>query len=145
MQSEFERLEPETPISNEARGGFLGMALLAMTLGAGAALLFAPAEGAKTRKLVGGRLRELRGGAEETLARIQHEFGRRDARRRRERGASALLGLAVGAGLAALLVPESGPQTRRRIADRIKRDRREIRDQVERMVQEPQLQPEPTP
>ena len=138
MQSEFERLDPDILASNEAGGGFLGPAILAMALGAGAALLFAPAEGARTRKIVGGRLRDLRGGAEGALARIQHELGRRDARRRRERRSSALLGLAVGAGLAALLMPKSGPEIRQRIADRIKHDRREIRDEVERVVREPQ-------
>ena len=138
MQSEFEGVDPDILASNEAGGGFLGPAILAMALGAGAALLFAPAEGARTRKIVGGRLRDLRGGAEGALARIQHELGRRDARRRRERRSSALLGLAVGAGLAALLMPKSGPEIRQRIADRIKRDRREIRDEVERVVREPQ-------
>ena len=138
MQSEFEGVDPDILASNEAGGGFLGPAILAMALGAGAALLFAPAEGARTRKIVGGRLRDLRGGAEGALARIQHELGRRDARRRRERRSSALLGLAVGAGLAALLMPKSGPEIRQRIADRIKHDRREIRDEVERVVREPQ-------
>ena len=138
MQSEFERLDPELPASDETGGGFLGPAILAMALGAGAALLFAPADGARTRKIVGGRLRDLRGGAESALARIQHELGRREARRRRERRSSALLGLAVGAGLAALLMPKSGPEIRQRIAARIKHDRREIRDEVERVVREPQ-------
>lgn len=138
MQSEFERLDPEILASDEAGGGFLGPAILAMALGAGAALLFAPAEGARTRKLVGGRLRDLRGGARGALARIQHELGRREARRRRERRSSALLGLAVGAGLAALLMPKSGPEIRQRIAARLKHDRREILDEVERVVREPQ-------
>lgn len=138
MQSEFERLDPEILASDEAGGRFLGPAILAMALGAGAALLLAPAEGARTRKIVGGRLRDLRGGAESALARIQHELGRREARRRRERRSSALLGLAVGAGLAALLMPKSGPEIRQRIAARIKHDRREIRDEVERVVREPQ-------
>lgn len=144
MLTELERLDPDVLASDEAGGGLLGPALLAMALGAGAALLLAPAEGARTRQIVGGRLRDLRGGAEGALARIQQELGRRDARRRRDRRASALLGLAVGAGLAALLTPRSGPEIRRRIADRIKRDRREISDEVERVVREPQREPQPT-
>jgi gas vesicle protein len=138
MQSEFQQLDPDILASDEAGGGFLGPAILALALGAGAALLFAPADGARTRAIVGGRLRGLRGGAEGALARIQHELGRREARRRRERRASALLGLAVGAGVAALLMPKSGPEIRQRIAARIKHDRREIRDEVERVVREPQ-------
>lgn len=138
MQSQFERLDPDTLAAEESGGGFVGPAILAMALGAGAALLFAPAEGAKTRKIVGGRLRDLRGGAEDALARIQQELGRGEARRRRDRRTSALLGLAVGAALAALLMPKSGPEIRQRIAARIKHDRREVQDEVERVVREPQ-------
>jgi gas vesicle protein len=122
-------------------GGFLGMALLAVAVGAGAALLLAPAEGAKTRKVVSRRLSGLRGDAEEVLARVQREFNRRDSRRRRERRSSALLGLALGAGLTALLVPESGPDIRRRIADRVKRAKQGVAAESERVVREPQPEP----
>jgi gas vesicle protein len=142
MRTDFDSFELETP-SGKDDSGFLGMALLALAAGAGAALLFAPAEGTKTRKLVGGRLRDLGGGAGVVIERLQREIHRRDVRRRRERRSSALIGLAVGAGLAALLVPESGPETRRRLADRLKRHKEEAEQGVERVVREPQPDPEP--
>ena len=125
----------------EGSGGFLGLALVALALGAGAAMLFAPAEGAKTRQLVGERLRDWRGGAEEALERVQRELKGREARRRRERRSSAILGLAVGAGLAALLTPESGPDVRRRITQSLKRS--DDLSNIDRVVREPQPDPEP--
>jgi gas vesicle protein len=121
----------------------LGLALLALAIGAGSAMLFAPVEGARTRQVVQGRLRELRGGAEAALERARHELGRREAQRRRERRTSALIGLAVGAGLAALLVPESGSDTRRRISRTIRRRGQEIEQAADRVVREPQPDPEP--
>lgn len=143
MRTDFDRFDLEGSTGENEGSGFLGMALLALAVGAGAALLFAPAEGARTRKLVGGRLRDLRGGAEEALERLQREINRRDVRRRRERRSSALIGLAVGAGLAALLVPESGPEMRRRLSERLKRHKEEAEQAVERVVREPQADPEP--
>jgi len=125
----------------EGIGGFLGLALVALALGAGAAMLFAPAEGAKTRQLVGERLKDWRGGAEEALERVQRELKGREARRRRERRSSAILGLAVGAGLAALLTPESGPDVRRRITQSLKRS--DDLSNIDRVVREPQPDPEP--
>jgi gas vesicle protein len=130
--------------TDEGSGGFPGLALLALALGAGSALLFAPVEGARTRKVVGGRLRELRGGAGVALERVQRELSRREAgRRRRERRVSALMGLAVGAGLAALLVPESGPDTRRKISQTLRRRGADAEQEVERVVREPQADPGP--
>jgi gas vesicle protein len=119
----------------------LGLALTALAVGAGTALLFAPAEGARTRELVGHRLRDVRGEAESAFARVQRELGRRDARRRRERRTSALLGLAIGAGVAALLLPQSGPETRRKLTDAWQR--RKGDEDVERVVREPQPDPQP--
>jgi gas vesicle protein len=124
--------------AEESGGGFFGLALLALAAGAGAALLFAPAEGAETRRVVGGRLQELRGGAEAALERVQYELHRRQARRRREQQTSALIGLAVGAAVAALLVPESGPATRHRIAERLRRHKEEVEAAADRVVREPQ-------
>jgi gas vesicle protein len=141
MDNDFSRFDLEGTSGEPGGSGLLGMALLALAFGAGSALLFAPAEGTKTRKLVGGRLRDLRGGAAEAIERLQREINRRDVRRRRERRSSALIGLAVGAGLAALLVPESGPEMRRRLSDKLKRHREEAEQAVERVVREPQPDP----
>jgi hypothetical protein len=46
------------------------------------------------------------------------------------------------AGLAALLTPESGPEVRRRIADRLRRAEEKVPD-LDRVVREPQPEPEP--
>ncbi len=96
------------PADTEGRGEFLTLALIALALGAGSALLFAPAEGAKTRQRLGREIRELRGGAAKTVARIQHEVHRRRTRDRREKRLYALAGLVVGAGLGAFLRPLAG-------------------------------------
>ena len=98
MRTEKDDLELDLDLEDgqeEGSGGFVGLALVALALGAGAAMLFAPAEGAKTRQLVGERLKDWRGGAEEALERVQRELKGREARRRRERRSSAILGLAV--------------------------------------------------
>lgn len=144
MRMEKDDLELDLDLEDgqeEGSGGFLGLALVALALGAGAAMLFAPAEGAKTRQLVGERLKDWRGGAEEALERVQRELKGREARRRRERRSSAVLGLAVGAGLAALLTPESGPDVRRRITQSLKRS--DDLSNIDRVVREPQPDPEP--
>jgi gas vesicle protein len=137
MPTDFESFDFNAT-GEEGSGGFLGMAV-----GAGSALLFAPADGARTRELVTGGLRGIRGGAETALQRVQHELSRREERRRRQRRMSALMGLAVGAGLAALLVPESGPNTRRRLVERLKRRKDEVVSEAERVVREPMPDPEP--
>jgi len=90
------------------RGGFFGLALIALALGAGSALLFAPAEGARTRQRLSKEIVELRGGAAKTVARIQREVHRRRTRDRREKRLYALAGLVVGAGLGAFLRPLAG-------------------------------------
>ena len=142
MRSDLDRFDLEPEDREEGSDG-LGLALLALALGAGSALLFAPVEGAETRKVVQARLSDLRGGAEHAVERVQREIGRRASRRRQERRTSALIGLAVGAGLAALLVPESGPETRRRISNTLRRHRAELEEEASRVVREPQPDPEP--
>ena len=111
--NDFE-LEPEEKEEEEegegGRGGFFTLALIALALGAGSALLFAPAEGAKTRQRLGREILELRGGAAKTVARIQREVHRRRVRDRREKRLYALAGLVVGAGLGAFLRPLAGPR-----------------------------------
>ena len=142
MRKEFDNFDLEDEAGGGEGGGLLGLALFALAVGAGAAMLFAPAEGTKTRRLVGARLKSLRGDAGDVLQRVQHELGRREARQRRERRSSALLGLAVGAGVAALLTPESGPAVRRRIAERLRRADEPV-PEIDRVVREPQPDPEP--
>ena len=140
MSNDFETFDLDRDERGE-HGHLLGSALLALALGAGAAMLFAPAEGAKTRRLVGSRLKDWRGGAEDALERVQRELGRREAQRRRQRRTSALMGLVIGAGVAALLTPRSGPEVRRSIADRIRREDTDEGAEVDRVVREPQPEP----
>ncbi|MEP6687254.1 MAG: YtxH domain-containing protein [Gemmatimonadales bacterium] len=146
MRTNIDNFDLESADGEEAppRGGLLGLALMALAVGAGTALLFAPAEGAKTREVVGGRLRDFRGEAEGALSRVQGELGRREARRRRERRSSALLGLAVGAGVAALLLPQSGSETRRKLSEAWQRRKGDVDEEVDRVVREPQPDPQPT-
>jgi len=145
MRTDFDSFDSAANGAEDENGGFLGMALLALAVGAGAALLFAPAQGAETRKLVGGRLRDIRGGAESAIARLQRELGRREARRRRERRSAALVGLAAGAGLAALLMPASGADTRRRIVRTLGGRQAEAQGEqgMEQAVREPEAEPAP--
>ena len=138
MPRDFDAFDLEPDGRGREGSDGLGLALLALAVGAGSAMLFAPVEGARTRQVVQGRLRDLRGGAEGALERVQRELGRREERR-----TSALIGLAIGAGLAALLVPESGSDTRRRISRTIRRRREHLEQATERVVHEPQPDPEP--
>ncbi len=110
-------LEPE---EGSEGGGSIGLALLAAAIGAGAALLFAPTEGARARQLLGGELRDLRGDASKVLGRLQREVRRRRTQDRRRAQLAAIAGLAIGAGLTALLTPASGPEARRRITERLR-------------------------
>jgi len=143
MRKDFDNFDLEGDAGREeGGGGLLGLALFALADGAVAAILFAPADGTKTRRLVGARLKSWRGDAGDVLERVQQELGRREARQRRGRRSSALLGLAVGAGVAALLTPESGPAVRRRIAERLRRAEEEV-PEIDRIVREPQPDPEP--
>jgi len=143
MRKDFDNFDLEGDAGREeGGGGLLGLALFALAVGAGAAILFAPADGTKTRRLVGARLKSWRGDAGDVLERVQHELGRREARQRRQRRSSALMGLAVGAGVAALLTPESGPAIRSRIAERLRRAEEEV-PEIDRIVREPQPDPEP--
>lgn len=143
MRTNIDNFDLEPAGGEEPRGGLLGLALVALAVGAGTALLFAPAEGARTREVVGSRLRDVRGEAESAFTRVQRELGRREARRRRERRSSALIGLALGAGVAALLLPQSGPETRRKLSEAWQRRKREMEEDVDRVVGEPQPDPQP--
>jgi gas vesicle protein len=143
MRTNIDNFDLESADGEGPRGGLLGLALVALAVGAGAALLFAPAEGARTREMVGGRLRDFRGEAEGAFARVQRELGRREARRRRASRASALVGVAVGAGVAALLLPQSGPETRQKLSEAWQRRKGDVDEVVDRVVREPSAEPLP--
>ncbi|HEU4682205.1 MAG TPA: YtxH domain-containing protein [Gemmatimonadales bacterium] len=119
--------------SQEGRGGFVALAVLAAAAGAGAAILLAPEEGAKTRKRVGKGLRSLRGDAAGTIAQLQHEIRRRKNQSRREKRLIALAGVLVGAGIAALLAPESGAETRKRLGGTLGRIKVGAVDRIDRL------------
>src|SRR3954469_18681163 len=114
-------------------GGFVALAVLAAAAGAGAALLLAPESGSRTRQRVGRGLRGLKGEAAGTIAQLQREIGRRKSRSRREKRIFALAGVLVGAGLAALLTPESGPSTRKLLGGKLSRIKTGAVDRIERL------------
>jgi len=101
------------------RGGFIGLAVLAAALGAGAALLLAPEAGSRTRK------------------RRHHS--------RREKRIIALAGFLVGAGLTALLTPESGPATRKLLGGTLSRIKVGAVDRMERLRQADAPEPAENP
>jgi gas vesicle protein len=144
MRTNTDNFDLEAAGGEGSRGGLLGLAVAALAVGAGTALLFAPAEGAKTREVVGERLRDFRGEAESALERVQRELRRRDARRRRQRSTSALIGLAVGAGVAALLLPQSGAETRRQLSEKFRRRKGDVVEAVDRVVRESQSESQST-
>lgn len=129
--------ENGTPADSPAgeRGGFVALALLAAALGAGAAVLLAPDEGGKTRKRVGRGLRSLGGDAAETVAQLRREIRSRKNQSRREKRIVAVTGLLIGAGVAALLAPESGAQVRRRLGGTLGRIKVGAVDRIGRLRQ----------
>jgi gas vesicle protein len=118
------------------RGGFMALAALAATLGAGAAILLAPEEGAKTRRRVGRRLESLKGEAAGTIASLQRELRRRRRQSRREKRVAGLTGFVVGAGIAALLMTESGASTRKRLGGTLSRIKVGAVDRIDRLRQQ---------
>jgi gas vesicle protein len=116
-------------------GGFVALAVLAAALGAGAAVLLAPEEGGKTRERVGRGLRSLRGEAADTVAQLQREIRRRKNQSRRDKQLIAVAGLLIGAGVAALLAPESGAQVRRRLGGTLGRIKVGAIDRIDRIRQ----------
>jgi gas vesicle protein len=130
-------LQNGTPHDSPAgeRGGFVALAVLAAALGAGAAVLLAPDEGAKTRQRVGQGLRGLRGDAVETVEQLRREIRRRRNQSRREKRVIAVAGLLIGAGVAALLAPQSGAQVRQRLGGTLGRIKVGAIDRSERLRQ----------
>lgn len=134
-------------VANGERGGFVALAVIAAAAGAGAALLLAPEAGVKTRKRVGRGLRSFRGEAAETIARLQREIRRSKTNSRRENRLMGLAGLLIGAGLAAVLNPESGPATRQRLGSTWSRIKVGTVDRIDRLrarqePAEPGVEPE---
>ncbi|MGH7509066.1 MAG: YtxH domain-containing protein [Gemmatimonadales bacterium] len=127
------RLDPLDSYAREDRGGFVALAVIAAALGAGAAVLLAPDEGAKTRKKVRRSLRSLRGDAAGTVAQLQREIRRRKNQSRREKRIIALTGVMIGAGLAALLTPQSGPDARKRLGGTFSRIKVGAVDRIDRL------------
>jgi gas vesicle protein len=104
-------------IPPEERGGFVGLALLAAAVGAGAALLLAPTAGSRRQK--------------------KHS--------RREKRIIALAGVLVGVGLTALLTPESGPATRKLIGGTLSRIKVGAVDRIGRLRQTDEAEPAENP
>jgi hypothetical protein len=115
------------------RGGFVALAVIAAAMGAGAALLFSPGQGANTRRLVGRGLRNIRGEGARTIAQLQREIRRRKNQSRRDKQLIGFAGLLIGAGLAAMLTPESGPAARQRLGSAWGKIRVGTVDRIERL------------
>jgi gas vesicle protein len=128
-------LKPEDAETVADRGGFVALAVLAAAVGAGAALLLAPDSGHRTRKKVRQGLRDFPGAAGETVTRLQREIRRRKPRSSQEKRAIALAGFLVGAGLTAVLTPESGPSTRKLLGTTLSRIKVGAVDRIERLRQ----------
>jgi gas vesicle protein len=131
-------LDPSDGNLEADHGGFVALAVLAAAMGAGAALLLAPEEGARTRERVGRGLRSLRGEAAETIAQLQREMRKRRRQSRREKQIIALAGVLIGAGLTAILAPASGAVTRQRLGGTISRIKVGAVDRIERLRQQRQ-------
>lgn len=117
------------------RGGFVALAVIAAAFGAGAAILLAPDEGAQTRRRVARGLRSIGGEAAGSIAQVQREIRRRRDQSRREKRVFALAGLLVGAGVTALLAPDSGTTTRRKLGGTFNRIKVGTVDRIERLRQ----------
>jgi gas vesicle protein len=134
---------------DSGRGGFVALAVIAATIGAGAALLLAPEEGARTRQRVGRGLRTIGGEAAGTITQLQREIRRRRQHDRREKRIIGLAGMLIGAGLATLLTPQSGPATRQRLGTTLGRIKVGTVDRIERLrqrqdqISETSVEPEP--
>jgi gas vesicle protein len=105
MSPEQSSTEPEARTGHP--GGFVALAVVAAAVGAGAALLLSPSASSRIR--------------------------RRAARSRGQTRLVALAGFLTGAGLTALLTPESGPTTRRLLGNTLSRIKVGAVDRIERI------------
>jgi gas vesicle protein len=128
-------LPSATNDQSSERGGFVALAVLAAAAGAGVALLLAPDSGSRTRRRVSRGLREFRGEATGTVAALQREVRRRKQQSRQEKRVIAVAGVLVGAGLTALLTPESGPSTRKLLGGTLSRIKVGTVQRIERLRQ----------
>ena len=138
-----EQTYPSNGASAEERGGFVALAVIAAAVGAGAALLLAPDTGAETRRRVGKSLRSVGGEAAQTIAQLRREIRRKQSQSRRESRLMGLAGLLVGAGLAAVLTPESGAATRQRLGGTWSRLRVGTVDRIDRLRARRETEAEP--
>ena len=115
------------------RGGFVALAVVAAAAGAGLALLLAPEAGSRTRKKMARGFRDFQGEAAETVARLERQLRSRKRQSRQGKRLIALAGFSVGAGLTALLTPESGPSTRRLLGGTLSRIKVGAVDRIERL------------
>jgi gas vesicle protein len=129
----YTQLDDLDVMNRSGHGGFVALAILAATAGAAAAMLLAPEEGSKTRKRVKQGFESLKGDAAETIAQLQREIRRRRNQSRREKRVIALSGLLIGAGIAALLAPDSGAETRRRLGGTLGRIKVGAVDRLDRL------------
>lgn len=127
----------------EERGGFVALAVIAAALGAGAAILLAPDEGARTRKRVTQGLRSFGGEAADKITQLQRDLRRRGEQSRREKRIIGLAGVLIGAGLAALMTPVTGPATRQRLGSTLSRIKVGTVDRIERLRQRQEVSSEP--
>jgi gas vesicle protein len=117
------------------RGGFVALAVIAAALGAGAAILLAPEEGARTRRRFSRRIKRIGGEAAGTFAQLQREIRHRRDQSSREKRVMALAGLLVGAGITALLTPKSGSEARRGLGGTFSRIKVGAVDRIDQLRQ----------
>jgi hypothetical protein len=118
MSADDTQKSTEPTLARE-RGGLVTLAVLAAAVGAGAVLLLAPDAEARARQRAG--------------------------RGRGEKRLSALAGFLVGAGLTALLTPESGPATRKLLGGTLNRIKVGAVDRIERFRQNDVPEPAENP
>ena len=137
MNVERGRFDPEQAngASQNERGGFVALAVIAAALGAGAAILLAPDEGARTRKRVAQGLRSFSGEAADRITQLQRDLRRRGEQSRREKRIIGLAGVLIGAGLTALMAPSTGTATRQRLGSTLSRIKVGTVDRIDRLKQ----------
>jgi gas vesicle protein len=117
------------------QGGVVALAALAVTLGAAAAILFAPEEGSKARKRVGRTLESLRGEAVGTIGSLRRELRHRRRQSRRDQQVAGLTGFALGVGVATLLMASRSSSARQKLSGTLGRIKVGAVDRIERLRQ----------